>query len=53
MAKDMDIDIDNPQITKPWAFKTHKDLDTVPKGGKYICVLRDPKDAMLSTVSFF
>src|SRR6476661_2087197 len=53
MAKDMDIDIYGPQITKPRAFKTHKDMDTVPKGGKYICVLRDPKDAMLSLYRFF
>jgi hypothetical protein len=53
MAKDMDIDIYQPQVTKPRAFKTHKDLDTVPKGGRYICVLRDPKDAMLSLYRFF
>ncbi len=53
MAKDMNIDIQKPQVANPRAFKTHKDLDNVPKGGKYICVVRDPKDAMLSLYRFF
>ena len=53
MARDMNIDIHKPQVADPRAFKTHKDLDTVPKGGKYICVVRDPKDAMLSLYRFF
>jgi hypothetical protein len=53
MAKDMEIDIHKPQVANPRAFKTHKDLDNVPKGGKYICVVRDPKDAMLSLYRFF
>ena len=53
MAKDMGIDIYKPQVANPRAFKTHKNLDNVPKGGKYICVVRDPKDAMLSLYRFF
>jgi hypothetical protein len=53
MAKDMGIDIYKPQVADPRAFKTHKNLDHVPKGGKYICVVRDPKDAMLSLYHFF
>jgi hypothetical protein len=53
MAKDMQIDIHKPQVANPRAFKTHKDLDNVPTGGKYICVVRDPKDAMLSLYRFF
>jgi len=53
MAKDMGIDIYKPQVANPKAFKTHKDLNNVPKGGKYICVVRDPKDAMLSLYRFF
>ena len=53
MAKDMGIDIHKPQVANPRAFKTHKDLNNVPKGGKYICVVRDPKDAMLSLYRFF
>jgi hypothetical protein len=53
MAKDMDIDIYKPQVANPRAFKTHRDLDEVPKGGKYISVVRDPKDAVLSLYRFF
>lgn len=53
MAKDMGIDIYKPQRADPRAFKTHKNLNDVPKGGKYICVVRDPKDAMLSLYRFF
>jgi hypothetical protein len=53
MAKDMGIDIYKPQVANPRAFKTHKNLDNLPKGGKYICVVRDPKDAMLSLYRFF
>ncbi len=53
MARDMNIDIHKPQVANPRAFKTHKDLDSVPKGGKYICVVRDPKDALLSLYRFF
>jgi len=53
MAKDMGIDIYKPQVANPRAFKTHKNLHDVPKGGKYICVVRDPKDAMLSLYRFF
>lgn len=53
MAKDMDIDIYKPQVANPRAFKTHQDLDHVPKGGKYITVVRDSKDAMLSLYRFY
>jgi len=53
MAHDMGIDIDAPQTADPRAFKTHSTLDEVPKGGKYIVILRDPKDALLSHYHFF
>jgi Sulfotransferase domain len=53
MAVDMGIDIYEPQVANPRAFKTHQVLDNVPKGGKYICIVRDPKDAMLSHYHFF
>lgn len=53
MAKDMNIDIHKPQVADPRVFKTHQDLDSIPKGGKYICILRDPKDALLSLYRFF
>ena len=53
MAVDMGIDIYAPQVAAPRAFKTHLNLNEVPKGGKYIAVVRDPKDALLSLYRFF
>lgn len=53
MAHDTGIDIHAPQAADPRAFKTHSTLDEVPKGGKYIVILRDPKDALLSHYHFF
>jgi len=53
MAHDMGIDINTPQVAEPKAFKTHSTLNEVPKGGKYIVILRDPKDALLSHYHFF
>lgn len=53
MAHDVGIDIYAPQVAHPRAFKTHSTLDEVPKGGKYIVVVRDPSDALLSNYHFF
>lgn len=53
MAHDCGIDIDAPQVAHPRAFKTHETIDEVAKGGKYILVLRNPHDAMLSHYYFF
>lgn len=52
MAHDMGIDIDAPQVANPKAFKTHSKLNEVPKGGKYIVVVRDPCDALVSDYHF-
>lgn len=52
MAHDIGIDIYAPQVAKPKAFKTHSTLVEVPKGGKYIVVLRDPCDALISDYHF-
>jgi len=52
MAHDMGIDIYAPQVAQPRAFKTHTTLDEVPKGGKYIIVVRDPSDALVSDYHF-
>ena len=52
MAHDMGMDIYAPQVAHPRAFKTHTTLDEVPKGGKYIIVVRDPSDALLSDYLF-
>lgn len=53
LALDMGIDIYAPQAARPHAFKTHSTLNEVPQGGKYIVILRDPKDALLSHYKFF
>ena len=52
MAYDTGIDIYAPQVAHPRAFKTHSALDEVPNGGKYIIVVRDPCDALLSDYHF-
>src|SRR5262245_17181698 len=52
MAHDCGIDIYAPQVAHPRAFKTHSALDEVPKGGKYIVILRDPCDALISDYHF-
>jgi len=53
MAHDVGIDVYAPQVARPRAFKTHSTLDEAPKGGKYIIVVRDPSDALLSDYHFF
>lgn len=52
MAHDLGMDIYAPQVADPKAFKTHSTLDEVPKGGKYIAVVRDPCDALVSDYYF-
>lgn len=53
MAHDVGIDLYAPQVADPRAFKTHSTLAEAPKGGKYIVVVRDPGDALLSDYHFF
>ena len=52
MAFEMGIDIYAPQVAQPRAFKTHSTLKEVPQGGKYIIVLRNPSDTLLSDYLF-
>lgn len=52
MAYDLGVDLHAPQVARPHAFKTHTKLDEVPKGGKYIVIVRDPCDALLSDYHF-
>ncbi len=46
------IDLDAPQVAEPRTFKTHLAWDDVPKGGRYIYVMRDPSDALCSLYQF-
>jgi hypothetical protein len=53
MAHDCGMDIDAPQVAQPQAFKSHLPLDENPQGGKYIVIVRNPHDALLSHYLFF
>lgn len=51
-AFDLGQDLDAPQRATPRAFKSHLGWDAVPKGGRYIVALRDPRDALVSLFRF-
>lgn len=51
-AFDLGQDLDAPQRATPRAFKSHLAWDAVPKGGRYIVALRDPRDALVSLYRF-
>lgn len=46
------IDLDAEQKANPRAFKSHLDWDAIPKGGRYIVSIRDPRDALFSLYKF-
>ncbi len=46
------MDLDAPQRAEPRAFKSHLDAHTVPKGGRYINVVRNPADVFVSLFKF-
>ncbi|UXX84590.1 sulfotransferase domain-containing protein [Roseovarius pelagicus] len=52
LAHDLGQTLDAPQVARPRAFKSHQRWDEIPKGGRYIVVMRDPVDAMLSLYRF-
>jgi hypothetical protein len=52
MAYDLGMDLDRPQVAQPRAFKSHLSWDLVPKGARYIYVIRDPKDVVVSMYHF-
>ncbi len=52
LSYDMGIDPE-AQSDFPRAYKSHLCWDQIPKGGRYICVVRDPKDALVSMYKFF
>jgi hypothetical protein len=53
LAHDTGRDLNASQGARPHAFKTHNPLGDVPAGGRYIVVVRDPRDALLSHYRFF
>ncbi|MGE3461623.1 MAG: sulfotransferase domain-containing protein, partial [Pseudomonadales bacterium] len=46
------IDLNAEQRAEPRAFKSHLGWDVIPKGGRYINVVRDPADALVSMYKF-
>jgi len=42
------IDLNAPQAFAPRVFMTHANWHQVPKGGRYICAFRNPKDVIVS-----
>lgn len=48
----LDIDLDAEQRARPRGFKSHLPYDQIPKGGRYVVSLRDPKDAAVSMYRF-
>jgi hypothetical protein len=51
-STDLGLDLDAPQRAEPRAFKSHLPWTAVPKGGRYIVSLRDPRDALVSMYRF-
>ena len=51
-ARELAFDLETPQRGHPRAFKSHLSFDLVPKGGRYVVSLRDPKDALVSMFHF-
>jgi hypothetical protein len=52
MAYDLGMDLKQPQGAQPRAFKSHLSWELVPKGARYIYVVRDPKDVVVSMYHF-
>ena len=51
-ARDLGFDLEAPQRAQPRAFKSHLSWDLVPKGGRYVVSVRDPRDALVSMYRF-
>ncbi len=52
VSADLGIDLNAEQRARPRAFKSHLPWDPMPKGGRYIIVVRDPGDAAVSSFKF-
>jgi len=51
-AFDMGLDLEAEQKAKPRAYKSHLSWDNVPKGCRYIVIVREPKDIAVSLYRF-
>ena len=48
LSWDLGIDCDADQVAAPRLFKTHQRLSAQPRGGRYLCTVRDPAATILS-----
>lgn len=51
-STDLGLDLNASQKADPRIFKSHLDAHRIPKGGRYVCSCRDPKDAVYSLYKF-
>ena len=51
-ALDCQQNLNDPQVAEPRVFKSHEPYPKIPKGGKYIYVMRNPKDVLVSMWKF-
>lgn len=51
-AYQLGIDLNAPQRAHPRVFKSHLNWHDIPKGGRYIVSVRDPKDVLVSSYRF-
>ena len=51
-AHGLGIDLEDEQRGLPRAYKSHLSWDLVPKGGKYLVSVRDPRDVVVSLYHF-
>lgn len=51
-AADMNIDPQSEQAGEPRCYKTHLSWSQIPKGGRYIHIARNPRDALVSAYHF-
>lgn len=52
LALDLGSDLNWPQAARPRAFKTHLTWEEIPKGGRYLFMVRNPKDVVVSLYYF-
>jgi hypothetical protein len=52
MAYDLALDLDAEQLGSPRLFKSHDPYTVVPKGGRYVYVMRSPMDVLNSFHKF-
>lgn len=49
----LDFDMNGPQRAEPRGFKSHREYERLPAGGRYIVTLRDPHETYISLYRFF